>query len=89
MRDCCVNYGLRIYRNCLSLRNSFSVRTVVRTKVQPTLATLHGQVLTTDASLHRDADNKTLILSLLRKRRALFKGLWSRLDDPPVIPVAE
>jgi hypothetical protein len=61
---------------------------VLRTKVQPTLATLHGQVLAIGASWHRDADNKTLILSLPRKRRAWFKGLWSRLDDPPVIPVS-
>jgi len=61
---------------------------VLRTKVQSTLATLHGQVLTIGASWHPDANNNTLILSLPRKRRAWFMGLWSRLDDPPVIFVA-
>jgi hypothetical protein len=61
---------------------------VLRTKVQPTLATLHGQVLAIGASWHREADNNTLILSLPRKRRAWFKGLWTRSEDPPVIPVS-
>jgi len=61
---------------------------ILRTKVQPTLTTLHGQVLAIGASWHRDADNNTLILSLPRKRRAWFNGLWTRSDDPPVIPVA-
>ena len=60
---------------------------VLRTKVQSTLATLHGQVLAISASWHRDAENNTLILSLPRKRRAWFMGLWTRSDDPPVIPV--
>jgi hypothetical protein len=59
---------------------------VMRTKVQHTLATLHGQVLAIGASWHRDADNNTLILSLPRKRRAWFMGLWSNSEHPPVIP---
>jgi hypothetical protein len=58
----------------------------MRTKVQHTLATLHGQVLAIGASWHRDADNNTLILSLPRKRRAWFMGLWSNSEHPPVIP---
>jgi hypothetical protein len=61
---------------------------VLRTKVQSTLATLHGQVLAIGASWHHDPDNNTLILSLPRKRRAWFKGLWSNSEHPPAIPVA-
>lgn len=61
---------------------------VLRTKVQSTLATLHGQVLAIGASWHHDPDNNTLILSLPRKRRAWFKGLWNNSENPPVIPVA-
>jgi hypothetical protein len=60
---------------------------IMRTKVQPTLATLHGQVLAIGASWHRDAANNTLILSVLRRRRAWFMGLWSHSGHPPVIPV--
>jgi hypothetical protein len=61
---------------------------VMRTKVQPTLATLHGQVLAVGASWHRDATNNTLILSVPRRRRAWFMGLWSHAGHPPVIPLA-
>lgn len=43
---------------------------VMRTKVQPTLATLHGQVLAVAASWHRDTTNNTLVLSVPRRRRA-------------------
>ena len=61
---------------------------VMRTKVQPTLATLHGQVLAVGASWHRDIANNTLILSVPRRRRAWFMGLWSNAGHPPVIPLA-
>ena len=60
---------------------------IMRTKVQPTLATLHGQVVAIGASWHRDAANNTLILSVPRRRRAWFMGLWSHSGHPPVIPV--
>jgi hypothetical protein len=61
---------------------------VLRSKVQPTLATLHGQVLAVGASWHRDTNNNTLILSVPRRRRQWFMGLWSNAGHPPVIPVA-
>ena len=61
---------------------------VLRSKVQPTLATLHGQVLAVGASWHRDTANNTLILSVPRRRRAWFMGLWSNAGHPPVIHVA-
>jgi hypothetical protein len=61
---------------------------VLRSKVQPTLSTLHGQVLAVGASWHRDPNNNTLILSVPRRRRAWFSGLWSNAGHPPVIPVA-
>ena len=60
---------------------------VMRTKIQPTLATLHGQVLAVGASWHRDPTNNTLILSVPRRRRAWFMGLWSNAGHPPVIPL--
>lgn len=62
---------------------------VMRTKVQHTLATLHGQVLAIGASWHRDASCNTLILSVPRRRRAWFEGLWSNAGHPPVIPVVD
>lgn len=60
---------------------------VMRSKVQATLSTLHGQVLAVGASWHHSPKNNTLILSVPRRRRAWFMGLWSHTDHPPVIPV--
>jgi len=60
---------------------------VMRTKVQHTLSTLHGQVLAIAASWHPDAERNTLILSVPRRRRGWFEGLWSHAGHPPVIPV--
>jgi hypothetical protein len=58
---------------------------VMRSKIQPTLATLHGQVLAIGASWHRNASNNTLILSVPRRRRDWFMGLWNNSGLPPVI----
>lgn len=60
---------------------------MMRTKVQHTLSTLHGQALAIAASWHRDAERNTLILSVPRRRRGWFEGLWSNAGHPPVIPV--
>lgn len=59
---------------------------VMRSKVQHTLATLHGQVLAVGASWHRDSSRNTLMLSVSRRRRAWFQGLWSNAGHSPVIP---
>jgi hypothetical protein len=59
---------------------------VMRTKVQHTLSTLHGQVLAIGASWHREAERNTLILSVPRRRRGWFEGLWSHAGDPPTVP---
>ena len=60
---------------------------VMRARVQPTLATLHNQVLAVGASRHRDPSRNELMLSVPRRRRAWFEGLWSNAGHPPVIPV--
>ena len=62
---------------------------VMRTKVQHTLATLHGQVLAIAASWHANPARNTLVLSVPRRRRGWFEGLWSKAGDPPVIPIPE
>lgn len=59
---------------------------VMRAKVQPTLATLHHQVLAVGAAWHRDRSRNQLILSVPRRRRAWFEGLWANAGHPPVIP---
>lgn len=60
----------------------------MQTKVQPALATLHGQVLAIGASWHHNRDYNTLILSFPRRRRAWFMGLWSDAGHPPLIRLA-
>ncbi len=60
---------------------------VMRTKVQPTLLTMHQQVLAVGASWHRDPERNTLMLSVPRRRRAWFDGLWANAGQSPVIPV--
>lgn len=60
---------------------------VMRAKVQPTLATLHQQVLAVGAFWHRDPKQNQLLLAVSRRRRAWFEGLWANAGHPPVLPV--
>lgn len=60
---------------------------VMRTKVQHTLSTLHGQVLAIAASWSPNPNSQTLILSVPRRRRGWFEGLWSNAGHPPSIPL--
>lgn len=59
---------------------------VLRSRVQHTLSTLHGLVLTVGGSWHKDAHQNRLILSVPRRKRAWFSGLWANASSPPVIP---
>lgn len=60
---------------------------VMRAKIQPTLATLHQQVLAVGAFWNRDPNQNQLLLAVSRRRRAWFEGLWANAGDPPVLPV--
>lgn len=60
---------------------------VMRAKIQPTLATLHQQVLAVGAFWHRDPKRNQLLLAVSRRRRAWFEGLWVNAWHPPVLPV--
>lgn len=60
---------------------------VMRAKIQPTLATLHQQVLAVGAFWHRDPKQNQLLLAVSRRRRAWFEGLWANAGYPPVLPV--
>lgn len=59
---------------------------VLRSRIQHTLSTLHGLVLAIGASWHRDASQNRLMLSVPRRKRAWFAGLWANACAPPVIP---
>ena len=50
---------------------------VMRAKIQPTLTTLHQQVLAVGAYWNRDPDQNQLLLAVSRRRRAWFEGLWA------------
>ncbi|MDR1276325.1 MAG: IS1380 family transposase [Candidatus Accumulibacter sp.] len=58
---------------------------VLRSRIQHTLSTLHGLVLSIGASWHRDASQNRLMLSLPRRKRAWFAGLWNHASVPSVI----
>ena len=60
---------------------------VMRAKIQPTLATLHQQVLAVGAFWNSDPKQNQLLLAVSRRRRAWFEGLWANAGDPPVLPV--
>ena len=60
---------------------------VMRAKIQPTLATLHQQVLAVGAFWHRDPNQNQLLLAVSRRRRAWLEGLWANAGHPPVLPV--
>ena len=59
---------------------------VMRSRVQHTLSTLHGLVLTIGGSWHKDPSQNRLLLSVPRRKRAWFSGLWANAAAPPVIP---
>lgn len=55
---------------------------VLRSRVQHTLSTLHGLVLAIGGSWHKDAGQNRLLLSVPRRRRAWFAGLWTNAAEP-------
>ena len=59
---------------------------VLRSRIQHTLSTLHGLMLAIGASWHQDASQNRLMLSVPRRKRAWFAGLWANVSAPPVIP---
>jgi pyridoxine 5'-phosphate synthase PdxJ len=60
---------------------------VMRAKIQPTLTTLHQQVLAVGAYWNRDTNQNQLLLAVSRRRRAWFEGLWANAGHPPVLPI--
>jgi Transposase DDE domain group 1 len=59
---------------------------VLRSRIQHTMSTLHGLVLAVGGSWHKDASQNRLMLSVPRRKRAWFSGLWANASAPPVIP---
>lgn len=59
---------------------------VLRCRIQHTLSTLHGLVLAIGGSWHPDARHNRLMLSVPRRKRAWFVGLWANASAPPLIP---
>ena len=59
---------------------------VMRSRVQHTLSSLHGLVLAIGGSWHKDASQNRLMLSVPRRKRAWFSGLWANASAPPLIP---
>jgi hypothetical protein len=58
---------------------------VLRSRIQHTLSTLHGLVLAIGGSWHTNASQNRLMLSVPRRKRAWFAGLWANASAPPVI----
>lgn len=59
---------------------------VLRSRIQHTLSTLHGLVLSIGGSWHKDARQNRLMLSVPRRKRAWLSGLWANASAPPHIP---
>lgn len=58
-------------------------QTVMRTSVQHTLSTLHGMVLALGGAWKNGSGKSHLLLSVPRKKRAWFCGLWANASGPP------
>jgi len=56
---------------------------VMRTRVQHTLSTLHGMVLALGGAWKNGSGKNHLLLSVPRKKRAWFCGLWANASGPP------
>jgi hypothetical protein len=57
-------------------------QTVIRSKTQHTLSTLHGQVLANAAWWHPDKNQNHLLIALPRRKRSWFSGLWENATEP-------
>lgn len=58
---------------------------VMRNRIQHTLSSLHGLVLAIGGSWDKDDNKKHLLLSVPRRKRQWFSGLWAHASDPPNI----
>lgn len=56
---------------------------VMKTRVKHTLSTLHGMVLAIGGAWNGGNGKNHLLLSLPRKKRAWFSGLWANASDLP------
>lgn len=59
---------------------------VLRCRIQHTLSTLHGLVLAIGGAWHHDAHQNRLMLSVPRRKRAWFAGLWANASAQPNMP---
>ncbi|MGQ9659833.1 MAG: hypothetical protein ACUVT0_07020 [Thermochromatium sp.] len=62
------------------------VPTVLRSRIQHMLCRLHGLVLAVGGSWHPDKSQNKQMLSVPRRKRAWFAGLWANASAPPPIP---
>jgi hypothetical protein len=56
-------------------------QTVMRTRVKHTLSTLHGMVMAVGGAWKGGAGKNHLLLSVPRKKRAWFSGLWANASN--------
>ena len=61
-------------------------QTVMRNHVKQTLSTLHGMALAVGNAWKGSTGNNHLLLSVPRKKRVRFSGLWANVSDPPDWP---
>ena len=59
-------------------------QSVLRSRIQHTLSTLHGLVLAIGGRWHGKDGNKRLLLSVPRRKQSWFAGLWANATGPPV-----
>ena len=59
-------------------------QSVMRSRIQHTLSTLHGLVLAIGGRWLGSHGNERLLLSVPRRKRAWFVGLWANATGPPV-----
>jgi hypothetical protein len=58
---------------------------VMRSRIQHTLSTLHGLVLAIGGSWDKGSNKNHLLLSVPRRKREWFAGLWANASAPPSI----
>jgi hypothetical protein len=60
-------------------------QSVMRSRIQHTLSTLHGLVLAIGGRWYGSPGNDRLLLSVPRRKRAWFVGLWANATGPPAL----
>ena len=79
-KEAALSFAMLAYNLMSPLRQD-----VLRSRIQHTLFPLPGLALCIEGCWHHDASQSRLMVSVPRRKRAWFSGLWANASATPVI----